>query len=60
MARYVYGRRILKMLLLLGSRLTFCIKLEEVHWEPYLATHLYNLNYGIEGLLTFIIKLYPM
>ena len=60
MARYVFGKRILKMLSLLGSELTLYIKLEEVCWESCLATHLYSLNYGPDSLPTFIKRFYRM
>ena len=60
MARYVYGKRTLKMLSLLGFELIHYIRSEEVRWGSCLETHLFSLNYGIEGLLPFIIKLYPM
>ena len=59
MERYVFGKEISRMLLLLGSGLTVCIKLEEVHWEPCLATHLYNLNYGTGGSPIFHYKALP-
>lgn len=55
MERYVFGKEILKMLLLVGFTLTLCIILEKVHWEPCLVTHLYNLNYDTRGLPIFII-----
>ena len=44
----------------LGSGLTFCIKLGEVRWEPCLATHPYNLNYGTRDSPIFIIRPYLM
>ena len=53
----VWKKRIFKMLLLIGSGLEICIKLQEVHWGPCHVTHLF---YGIGGLPIFIMGPYPM
>jgi len=59
MARYVYGKRILRKPSLLGFKLIHYIKSEEVHWVSCLVTHHFSPNYNIKGLLTFIIKALP-
>lgn len=38
MKRYVFEKQILKILLLLGSRLAICIKLQEVQWGPNISS----------------------